>query len=1391
MFYIIFKSVIFTNFVFWFLWSVLCPSQNLYAQTYMADIRHISVEDGLSNRFVNTVFEDSRGFIWIGTQHGLNRYDGYNFTTFTTENSNLRSNNITSIREDKNQRLWFTYKKVYENYESKYVDILDLKTYQIQPFEQVFKGNIPLNMNDIQSIYADSEKNIWVSTSKGSMYLYQNNRFEHFFSTAKQEPLIIFYVDKQFVWLKGKQLIQVNRQGKIVEHFSVSGRSELVGADKNNTLWLSQFGKTHLLHTIREKEGLKAVDLRSLNLPKRFYKLNLVKRVHLSPADNLLWYRDFSGSFFLFHLQKGIVLDLQHQIKSYLSYKGVIISSIYFDSEKRVWATTPDGIFVITLKKNRFGTLLSESFKNGSFERSYSVRGIVKDDQGTLHINTYNGRMLVYPGKKPLKKQRQGASISVSLTKDHEGNLWFNGEGRKIEKYDPISRQSQYYTYTDTTNPPPWSHWSLIRDRTGRIWTGTHKGLYYLEPKIGVYQKFEGYNTWPLLGQDAIYHLYEDKRGIWIAAASGLYLLEPGKGITVHYATGEKKPYHIPHNYILHFYRDQQGVFWLATKGGGLIRFNLETGQSQQFTTTDGLSSNIIYAVYEDAYGKLWLPSNHGLMQFDKKTHQVNTYLSGDGIAHNEFNTSSHYQDTDGRLYFGGLAGVTVLDPKDFITEDTTSTSLRITNFHVLDGKTGDLIDKTIEVANTNQLTLAPSDRSFTMEFALLNYEAPRQNKYAYQIEGLDKTWTNLENNNSLRINALPYGSYTLRIKGHGTRGKWSGQELAISILVRKPFYRETWFVLVCAFVLSLLVYGIFRWRLQSLRQAKVQLEKTVQQRTQEIRQQKEKIERDKKTIEKDKQTIEQQTEKLQELDKVKSRFFANISHELRTPLTLILGPLGNLLHTLNGKEKADTKRIAQPLTIMQRNGRKLLQLIEEILDLSKLEANKLELQESAVAFYPFIKRLFASFESHANQRDIRYQLNYGLTEHIHLSLDTNKVEKVINNLLSNAFKYSPDGASVNLKATAEDAFVCIEVKDNGSGIHPNDLPSIFDRFYQSKQANAKTEGGTGIGLALSKELATVMGGHIQVHSELGEGSVFRFIFPKKETAPPAASVQPENAATIVLPELSGIEKAETPAITAENPPQKKHTVLVVEDHDDMRDFIVSILEGHYHILTANDGEKGLAMLQEKGADLVLSDVMMPRMDGFTLLEKVKTNPEWQGIPMMMLTARAAQEDRLQALTIGVDDYLTKPFDAVELLARTRNLLANYKERKQWQAEENTKIAPDPDFGEKPENWDKSWLQQAEEIVKREIANSKYKISDLAEEMCIGERQLLNKMKQLTGLSPNQFFREIKLQKARFLLENKAKGTIAEISHAVGFDTPEYFSKMYKNRFGKRPAEYL
>ncbi len=611
----------------------------------------------------------------------------------------------------------------------------------------------------------------------------------------------------------------------------------------------------------------------------------------------------------------------------------------------------------------------------------------------------------------------------------------------------------------------------------------------------------------------------------------------------------------------------------------------------------------------------------------------------------------------------------------------------------------------------------------------------------------------------------MPYGEYQLRLRAKSPGSyDWKEYPKIISIKVKKPFYLEWWFIAGSILALGLLVAYVVRRRTQNLIVQKQELEQLVAKRTEKI---------------------EQQNEELRGMDQVKSNFFANISHELRTPLTLILGPLSYLLDSPDDWNK---EGVQQQLRVMQRNGKSLLQLIEEILDLSKLEANKMKLEEDATSVRQFFEHVFWMFEPQFQSQGLDYELVFNLKkEDLHLLLDRKKMEKILNNYLSNAIKFTPKGNKITLTVSEITNEINIQVSDTGKGVHPKDLPHIFERFYQSKQAEQKLYGGTGIGLALVNEFASLMGGKAYAESKLGVGSQFFFDFPKK-----TVSVDRIVSESTIAISDEGFEKALIAEIGTD------FTILVVEDNEDMRNFVCQLLESRYkRILQATNGAEGLELLKKHGLDirLVISDVMMPKVDGLAMVKEIKHTPEWVGIPVIMLTALSAEKDKLAALTIGVDDYLSKPFSVSELLARVQNLLFNYHQREAWQkspeyiAEQEIEQA-NLDLPKTPVQGT-NWVNEIEQSIISSLSTGIQSIESLASFKNLSPRQFSRKLKSITGLSPAKFIKEVQLQQARKELENGTPLSIKEVSFNNGFGDPSSFSKVFKIRFGRSPSGYL
>ncbi|MEM7380379.1 MAG: ATP-binding protein, partial [Bacteroidota bacterium] len=535
----------------------------------------------------------------------------------------------------------------------------------------------------------------------------------------------------------------------------------------------------------------------------------------------------------------------------------------------------------------------------------------------------------------------------------------------------------------------------------------------------------------------------------------------------------------------------------------------------------------------------------------------------------------------------------------------------------------------------------------------------------------------------------------------------------------------------------------------------------------------------------------------------VKSRFFANISHELRTPLTLILGPLKTVLESEKPQEIQ-----AKLLKIAHENGKTLLELVNEILDLTKLESGKLALNEEAVLLYPLLRRTFASFESYAESLGVDFALDYQANKKLQVELDTDKFQKIANNLLSNAFKFTPKNGKVLIVLEEEEHHLRLMVEDTGRGIHPNDLPYVFDRFYQTQRPKAQAEGGTGIGLALCMEYAKLFDAQLSVVSTLGQGSTFIFEFPKKELLhhlPEEASFVINNKKVETLRASSSTTIPSTDQLLqtivdeeAKGGVESRPHLLLVEDNQSLQDYLHLILEPYYHVKCAENGQAALTYLEGEMTDslpsLIISDIMMPIMDGYQLLEKLKSSDTWRHIPVVMLTARAELADKLKALRIGVDDYLTKPFEEEELLARVANLLENFKERKDW-LQNNDELTNDSSIPNSPvpilSIQDVEWLKVLEQVTRDYYQDATFNVERLTELLFMSRRQLQRRIKELTGLSPRQYIQEARMLEARQLLENRRKSSIKAVSFSVGIRDIKYFSQQFKKRFGKLPSSYL
>lgn len=1329
-----------------------------FAQSTQAIVQSFSTDDGLSHDAVNNVFHAQDGYIWIATNYGLNRYDGNHFKAYTKEKHGLSSNQTSILGEDDSGHLWLN-----GTYSEKVKDfcIFDPKAEKAITLQEKFKGQpLPFEVDSIVNIYNYEPQKLWIVT-RNACYSYENKSFKFRFQNQKnwewKELSTSYDLEQKAWWINVKHPIQkqdkviltqekilLNLEGKIIQTLSIDQLAYeihiLDTKDQQNTYFFVESASTREVF----RQSANGVTQHT-SFPKRQPFVQNNKLLFFYPKEILIYNFDEQ-------LLDRVPVDLD-------DFKSARSETPIFDRDGGIWVTgfATSGLDLIHLYTPSFKTYLTDS------SAGIQMRGILEVNHDTILLGTTNSNTGVLLKEKNKINPFLSNHRSFGIYLEDNKHLWWGADGPRVYKTDLISKKIELFR-VDELEDAASIFWSFYKDKQGQLWTGSLNGIWSIDTTNKKLSPFEAYNEFSQLKTTEVFHFHPNKDGVWIATSSGLYLWEMEKGVTARYHSQGTDDNYLPHDFIAHLHEDKEGIFWLATKGGGLIQWNPVTKESKQFQNAEGLSHNVLYAVYEDEYDYLWMSSDRGINRFHKKTFLNTIYTTKNGISHNEFNTISHYQTSNGQIYFGGQNGMTSFHPKDFINnKNAAPIPFLITSFLKWNTQNEAYENLTSELLEQKTLYIHPNDKELVLNFALLDYKDAQNHQYRYKIVGYDNKWVYLDVP-ELRLNKLDYGNFDLILEGKTANAQWAkAQKLSLKICVTRPFYNQWWFIISNILLVAAIIFLLLRLRIQGLKKRQLQLESEVNKRTEQIK--------------KDKEVIESQAEELKALDQLKSRFFANITHELRTPLTLILGPLSSILENSNKLEVATRIR----LEMMKRNGNSLLQLINEILDLSKLEAQKLELNEKVTILDTFIKRIFFAFESQAKHLKVEYKLNTSIDETLQIYLDQEKFEKIINNLLSNALKFTAQGERVEMLVFSQDKKIQIQVKDTGKGIHPEDIKHVFDRFYQTKQTNQSVQGGTGIGLALAKELSELMGGNLSVDSILGEGSIFHLNIPIKR-------VNDQNKLIEQVTEQI-ISESIIPTKHSTND-GKKYKILLAEDNTDMRHFIQSLLTD-YEVIATENGLIAWEYLQnpKNEVDLVLSDIMMPQMDGFELIKHIKSAEHLANIPLLILTARTSEQDQLQALTMGVDSYLSKPFSQNVLLAHLKNILANYQKRQQWQAQiqEETTNTEKPKISEV----DQKWIKEVEEVVIKNLDNEKFTLEYLAQTLSISYRQLGRKLKKIVGLPPSKYLREIRLNMAYNYLQKGTYMTVSEVGFAVGFIKIEYFSDLFLERFGQRPNEVL
>ncbi|MDF9795450.1 signal transduction histidine kinase/ligand-binding sensor domain-containing protein/DNA-binding response OmpR family regulator [Catalinimonas alkaloidigena] len=1380
-----------------------------YAQEEEFRFEYLTDQQGLSQNTVKCIEQDSEGFMWFGTLDGLNKYDGYNFTVFRPDPDDpehtLNHSYISDIHEDKTGRLWVTTYGGGFHQVDKFTG--EVKHFDIEP--------VGINKwNYIWSIHESQDGILWLSAVGGIV------RFDP--STGQFTPYV---PPGKMLWFKS------------------------ITEDNSQRLWTSG------------ENGIYQLDKETGKFTPMVLDASLDRQPNCNSVyideEGILWAGSYEEGLFRMDTNKKPFYFTRYNPGGQIKKQHPFIYGVEPDY---LWVCGSEGLYRINKQTDQVLTIEANPEKPGSLSHK-QTNAVYKTRSGTFWVCTVNGinKVAAHP-KRFQTQQIVPTSLSVildkntigSLVEDNEGNIWLGTGGDSFFYFNSFEGLYQFDSNTnsiihypaDPTDPGSLATnqvWSLHLDKKNRLWVGTVEALYMRDRSTG---KFTRYPTdipveqivedpngkiwigkgncfvYPIISPIAsfdpntksftyydydsrmansllylsVYDILASQNGdIWMGFSGGLARLDQQTNTFTTYLpnytvntedTINATVYQKGHNRlepntqasisnivqltssqkflnykIVHaLYEDPEGIIWAGTKQGGLNRLDPKTNTFTNFTMKDGLPSNHIVSIIGDEGGNLWLGTTNGISRFNPKTKEFRNFDVNDGLPANEFRVGSVYA-SDGKLMFGSINGFVIFDP-DSIQDNTTVPPVYITGFQMMDE------DREVPAGS---IELAYDENFLSFDFVALNYDAPEKNQYAYMLEGVDKDWVYSDTRRFASYTDLDPGEYTFRVKASNNDGIWNEEGATIVVTILPPWWQTGWaYALYTVLGLSLL----YSLRQYTVKRERLRHELNIQR---------------------------MEAEKMHEVDQLKSRFFANISHEFRTPLTLLLGPLDKLM-----TEPAYAKEHSL-FSMMQRNAQRLLHLINQLLDLSKLEAGRMQAEVKAGAIVPFLQSIGLSFTTLAERQQISYHFQYPNDRPV-VYFDADKLEKIITNLLSNAFKFTPAGGSITFSArlhaaeksittpvqkpqdAAQLSLLELKVQDSGVGMSEEQLAHVFHRFYQADDSQQASE-GSGIGLSLVRELVELHGGEVSASSEAEKGSCFTVKLPLWQT---------EFAEIVVGQEGNGKEQVLPPAAsgyqTNGSPISESHSeaplILVVEDNADVRAFIRENLQAVYRVMEAANGMAAYQQAIEHIPDLILSDVMMPtvempKMDGVELCQKLKTNEKTAHIPVILLTAKASGGDKIEGLETGADDYIIKPFKADELLVRIKNLIESRRKLREQFSREIT-LQPS---SVKVSSADEQFLQRLLAIMEAHMADFTFGVESMGKELGMSRVQLYRKLKALTNQAPGDFIRMMRLKRAADLL-SRDSGSIAEVAYAVGFNDPFYFSKSFHKQYGQTPSEY-
>ena len=1379
--------------------------------------RSLGVEEGLSQNFVPAMASDRDGFMWIGTANGLNRWNGYEFERYRYDRGrpdSLSSPAVYALHVDRRGNVWVGTPSGLNRF--------DPISNGFQRYGPSFLGRNrrPVPAEVITSDLAGRVWFAWYGEPRLRQFDPRTGRGHDYLIPGTEQYLVtaLFADEADRLWVAmrprddamftpaaGYRLFAIERASEIagptlpaartaLELESAGGYVVQIVEDRAHRLWLGRASGGLMRHDPHSgatdrivsspgsREGLAGNAVRSLAVG----------------LTGEIWVLAFGETEVSGARPRGLhrvdpetlgVRRVELRERGDAPLSDARPQCLAVDHFGGLWLGTNAGGLRYADASTRGFTLYRSEASGPQPLASSFVRAVVRDRDRTLWVGTPKGLSRIDPSGAAIPPWRPPSAEAArlldgyiqALHEDRRGNLWIGTTSGLVVK-EPSGAAPIYRHRASDPRSLSEDFVQVIHESPdGRVWVGTlGRGLNEFEPRTRSFRRYPvgAANPLGLPGGD-VNALYSDARnGLWVGTGMGLVRLDTSPGSAGRFeriaagagAIGEVGVLSIGESPA------SPGVLWVGTEEHGLCRLEVESQATRCYTSRNSvLDGDTVYGILTDGRGRLWLSTNRGIVCFDFVAGEFHSHTADPGLQSIEFNSRAYFKAPDGEMAFGGVGGLNTFYP-DQVTDNPYAPSVLVTAVHTSDRDTSRPPVGGVEIYRhrmpARAVEIAYGQRDVTFDYVALHFSNAARNEYFYRLDSYDGGWQGPVTARSARYTNLAPGAYTFRVKAVSSHGVAGLEEAVFSFAIRPPFYGTWWFRTLAGLGVLLALFAGYRLRVRRLYRQREDLKQEVARRTRELQHAAE--------------TLERQAQQLKELDSAKSRFFANISHEFRTPLTLTLGPLRDVRSGLHGQIPRDA---LDEIELAIRNTERQLELVDQLMELARLDAGQMDFRPKRTRLDEWLRLASAPFESLAKRQRMRFVVETP-AEPVYAPVDEEKLDRVLGNLLGNAFKFTPAGGTVSVRLSGPAAgWASIEIEDTGPGIRPDDLPHVFERFYRGGQ-EAGSMPGAGIGLALAKECVDRHGGQIRAENRPGGGARFTVRLrttPAEPGADPATALPVEPAVGPGEPAAEPVDDDRT--APGEAVGSDRATILIVDDNADMRAYLRKHLDPHYNVLEAARGDEGLAKVRDELPDAIVCDVMMPGMDGYAFCRAVKSDPDTDFLPVILLTAMAGPEGRLEGLEGGADDYVTKPFQPVELLARVRNLLHGRERLKARFAAQPAKPVVLASPREVP-SADTVLLDRLRAALDEAAHEEMFDVAALAAGVGMSRAQLHRRVKGAFGSTPAEMIIQYRLERAAQMLAQRA-GNVGEVAYAVGFKNVSHFVKRFRERYGRTPSAYL